>query len=146
MNENWLNDNLCSFDEKVRVELGPQIIELDCTLANLDDNVTAPYYRAGTVDALGKEINPSPAEDGNTMHVVDRRAKHAPKVWKIYQWQPAPQDEKDIERYTELVASDDDPSEDAIAFLQSIMRWIKVDENEDKDSAIAIAKQLAEGM
>ncbi len=46
--EKWLNDCLCSLgNDTVRVELGPQIIELDCTEANLDDEVTAPHYRIG---------------------------------------------------------------------------------------------------
>lgn len=85
MKENWLNENLCSFDEKTRVELGPQMIELDCTGENLSDSVTLPHYKAGAVDALGKVIAPSPKGDGNTMTVVDWRCKHLPKVWKVYQ-------------------------------------------------------------
>jgi len=59
MSANWINDNLASFaDDTVRVELGPQIIELDCTDANLQDDVTHPQYKIGGIDALGKVIRP----------------------------------------------------------------------------------------
>lgn len=81
---NWLNDTLCSFAEKSRIELGPQMIELDCTKENLSNEVTFAHYQAGKVDALGKTIEPSAAGDGNNMIVVDWRCKHAPKVWKVY--------------------------------------------------------------
>ena len=131
MAEKWLaEDKLCTFDEKVRVELGPQIIELDCTAENLRDEVTHPQYRIGKIDAYGRTImfdaltkaeqaaapkrSAGTVEQGETMFCVDWRAKHVPHVWKVYQMQET----DDIERF------------------------IQVDEYEDRDAALARAKEL----
>ena len=67
-------------DDTVRIELGPQLIELDATDANLADEVTAPHYHEGAIDALGKRIF-----KGQKMTCVDWRAKHVPHVHKVYQ-------------------------------------------------------------
>lgn len=135
MTENWLNDNLCSFDEKVRIERGPQIIELDCTDENLADEVTHPQYKIGGRDALGRAIRADECDTptdtrmgvvgkGEKMACVDWRAKHVPHLWKIYQMQ-------------ETDELDDDG--------KPISRFIKVAEKEGKDDAIAFAKQLIDG-
>lgn len=79
MQENWMNENLCSFDEKTRIELAPQLIELMCNSDNLKDSVTSPHYSLGRIDALGKVIT-----EGKMMTCVDWRQKHKPKIWKIY--------------------------------------------------------------
>lgn len=143
MTKNWLNENLCSFDEKVRIELGPQIIELECNDANLADTVTHSQYRNGGIDARGRVIRPDKAtpnevirrvdfakkfgvvNDGETMACVDWRSKIAPHVWKIYQWQ----DTGDVDK-------DGKP----------VSRFIQVGENEDKEAALAEAEALAGGM
>lgn len=132
MRQNWLNENLCSFDEKVRVELGPQIIELECNDENLADTVTHAIYRDGGIDAYGKVIRPDKVppsaakkvadfsrtfgvvSEGEIMHCVDWRAKHAPLVWKIYRWQDT--------------------------------GFVQVDQNEDKEAALVVAETLARGM
>lgn len=154
MKENWLSETLCSFGEKIRVELGPQLIELKCTHGNLQDNVTSPHYRIGGSDALGRVIMPEKMNlkadtqellnmveqkadfgaihEGETMTCVDWRCKHKPKVWKIYRWQETGQfyrrDSKDHKR--------GDP----------IMSFAKIDEYEDKDKALSIGLSLAQEM
>ncbi len=124
----WLNpDVLCSFgDDQVRIELGPQIIELDCTDENLRDEVTAPHYKIGGIDAHGRVIRPDEAKvlvqknpigivnKGEKMHCVDWRCKHVPKIWKVYQY--------DGERF------------------------IQVGERADKTEAVAWAEELLGGM
>ncbi len=124
----WLNpDVLCSFgDDQVRIELAPQIIELDCTDENLSDKVTSPHYKIGGIDAYGRVIRPGEAEvlvqrnpvgvvnKGEKMHCVDWRSKHVPHVWKVYQY--------DGERF------------------------IQVGERADKAEAIAWAEELLGGM
>jgi len=132
MTPNWLNDNLCSFDEKVRVEKGPQIVELECSDENLQDSVTAPHYKVGARDAYGRVIMPERVEDkvdmklgavteGGTMSVVDWRGKHAPHLWKVYQLTE-----------TEELGKDGKP----------VSRFLKVSEFQDKDEAIAAAAAL----
>lgn len=146
MEQNWLNEKLCSFDEKVRVELGPQIIELECNDENLADTVTHAIYRDGGIDAYGKVIRPDRAakgmpgdakriadfsktfgvvNEGEIMHCVDWRAKHVPHVWKIYQWQE---------------------TEDLDKEGKPVSRFVQVGENEDKAAALAEAAALAGGM
>lgn len=108
----WLiEDKLCSFDEQVRVEIGPQIIKLPCTEANLSNEVTHANYQNGKPDAYGNIIDTKTMDE---MNCVDWRSKHAPHVWKVYQMQ-------------------DD-------------RFIKVDEYENKDEALAFAEALYEEM
>lgn len=112
--------------ETVRIEHSPQVVELPCTEANLDNRVTSKHYQKGRRDANGRLILPmkmaSEYEDGaartddaltaKTMEkaakklrqivaldatrglpaiaegenfaVVDKRAIHAPWVWKVY--------------------------------------------------------------
>lgn len=119
MKEKWLNENLCSFDEKTRIELGPQLIELECNDANLRDEVTSPHYRIGERDALGKIImreavdSYGSVQKGETMTCVDWRCKHLPKVWKIYKW-------------------DDE-----------VGKFVKVGEDESRDDALDFARTLA---
>ena len=81
MKAKWLiKDKLCSLGgDKVRIELGPQIIKLNCTLKNLDNAVTAAHYQEGRIDAFGKKIT-----IGKKMSCVDWRAKHRPHLWKVY--------------------------------------------------------------
>lgn len=84
MAEDWLSDTLLSIDEKVRVELGPQVLKMPCTDANLSDSVTHPKYRVGARDAHGLVIGTDIKVGSDDMHVVDWRCKSAPQVWKIY--------------------------------------------------------------
>jgi len=140
MNENWLNENLCSFDEKVRVEIGPQIIEMPCNDDNLRNEVTHPNYRKGGRDALGRIIKYNEltdderdqvdasmgvVNDGETMACVDWREKHAPKLWKVYKWVDS--GEKDKQG-------------------KPVFRWTKINEFVDKAEALEFAKATAEGM
>ncbi len=122
----WLNpDVLCSFgDDQVRIELGPQIIELDCTDENLRDEVTAPHYKIGGIDAYGRVIRPDEAEvlvqknpvgvvnKGEKMHCVDWRSKHVPHVWKVYQY--------DGERFIQVGERAD--KAEAIAWAEELLR------------------------
>lgn len=131
MSENWLNEKLCSLgDDKARVELGPQIIELDCTKANLENTVTAAHYQKGRKDAYGKIIEPSPPGDGNTMNCVDWRNKHVPSLWKVYKMQET----GEIDAKTGELALDADGN--------PVQRFIKINEFEDKDEALAFAGGL----
>lgn len=141
MQKNWLvPDKLCSFDEKVRVEIGPQIIELDCNDGNLSDTVTHPNYRKGNRDALGRilqfdkltdeqkqgaDLTFGVVNDGEKMACVDWRAKHAPHVWKVYQMQETGEKDKDG---------------------KPISRFIKIADIEGREQALAHAKTVAEGM
>ncbi|GGH36437.1 hypothetical protein SAMN05444007_108264 [Cribrihabitans marinus] len=59
--EKWLTDNLCALGDRVRIERGPQVVELDCTDENLDDRVTPRRYAKGRRDALGRLIQPDEA-------------------------------------------------------------------------------------
>lgn len=110
MAEEWLNANLCALSDTVRVELGPQYVELLCSDENLSNEVTAPHYRIGARDALGRFIRPAELPEGplknsifqsiakekalgvygvvnvwDKMTVVDWREKFVPKLWKVYQ-------------------------------------------------------------
>ena len=152
----WLNPNvLCSFGEdQVRIELGPQIIELDCTDENLSDEVTAPHYKIGGIDAHGRVIRPDEAEvlvqknpvgaigKGQKMHCVDWRAKHVPHVWKVYQWQETDQ--------TEIVSVEvEGGGNGKLVFEDKVVpvsRFIKVGEFAERTEAIAFAEELLEGM
>lgn len=137
---------LYSFDEKVRVEIGPQVIELTCCDENLSDEVTAPHYKIGGRDANGKLIRPDElpqdqnvkkirARDkvlgipevakGEKMACVDWRSKHVPHIWKIYQLQET--------------AEVDELGE-------TVFRFVKVDDIPGKEDALAVAQELYEGM
>ena len=104
MKGEWLNETLYSIGEKVRVEKGPQLIELICSEENLKDSVTFAHYKIGKIDALGRSIMPEkiknlearaaaevrPAgviKEGEKMTCVDWRALHVPYIWKIYELQ-----------------------------------------------------------
>jgi hypothetical protein len=141
MNENWINERLCSFDEKTRVELGPQVIQLKCTDENLQDTVTSPHYRVGQRDAFGKIIMPekcvNPEEamadpygyvsEGGEMSCVDWREKHVPMLWKIYKFE----------------AELDDDGEPLINNGEVVGKFVKVGEDENKDEAVNFARTLA---
>ena len=147
MAENWITQTLCSLDEKVRIERGPQIIELDCNDANLSDSVTAPHYRNGGRDATGRLIRPDLAGDkavkqariekergieslseGEKMLCVDYREKHAPWLWKIYQSQ-------EFEQLNQKTGEH-----------ETISKFVKVDEVEGKDDALAKAHAIRKEM
>mgnify|MGYP003635276733 CR=1 FL=1 len=93
----WLNPKVCDFDGKVWVELGPQIIDMECNEANLKNEVTHANYRLGAIDAYGRLIceNRSKLHTpdakvvcyGEEMAVVDWEARHVPRVWKVYERQ-----------------------------------------------------------
>ncbi len=101
----WLNENLATFDEQVRIEKGPQIIELNCNKETLSNDVTSAHYKVGARDAEGKiilgcsiddpEIDPALharalndpygyISPGETMKVIDWKEKFIPSVWKVY--------------------------------------------------------------
>ncbi len=151
----WLNPGmLCSFgDDQVRIELAPQIIELDCTDENLRDEVTAPHYKIGGIDAYGRVIRPNEADvlvqknpvgsvnKGEKMFCVDWRAKHVPHAWKVYQWQETDQTQ------TISVESEDDEGNPVFADkIVPVSRFIKVGELVEQAGAIALAEELLEGM
>lgn len=137
---------LYSFDEKVRVEIGPQIVNLTCCDENLSDEVTAPHYRIGGRDATGKLIRPEelPQNDavkkarardkalgipeirkGEKMACADWRSKHVPHVWKIYQLQETAEVGEDGE---------------------TVYRFVQVDEDANKEDALYRGKEIYEGM
>lgn len=102
MSETWLFNNLpegalLSLDEVVRVEFGPQTIELDCTPQYLSIIYTHANYRVGAFDAHGRMIvgddpelmkkYPDGIKYGDRMRCVDWKAKFVPKLWKVYRWQ-----------------------------------------------------------
>lgn len=125
-------DKLYSFDEKVRVEIGPQIIELDCTEENLDNTVTHTNYQIGKIDALGKLITSAKVEEpGTKMNCVDWRGKLVPHMWKVYQLQEI-KTVKDTTIDGVKTEVEGDP----------INRFIKVNEFEDKSEALTYAQDL----
>ena len=115
-----MKDTLYSFDEKVRVEIGPQIIELDCTDENLSNKVTHANYQEGKIDAFGKTI-----AKGKKMNCVDWKGKHVPHLWKVYQVK-----ECEIDKKTK----------------KPVFRFIKINEFKDKKEALAFAETTFEGM
>lgn len=123
----WLvKDKLCSFaKDTVRIELGPQIIELNCNKKNLSNAVTAPHYQVGKIDAYGNRIIL-----GKKMCCVDWRAIHVPHLWKVYQMKET----GELDKATGKIAVDKDG--------KPIQRFIKVNEYKYKDKAIAYAKGL----
>lgn len=124
--EKWLNKKLCSLHgDKVRIELGPQIIELKCTVENLSDKVTSPHYQEGRIDAYGKVI-----KIGSKMHCVDWRSKHVPKLWKIY----VMKETGELDKITGEKALGDDK--------KPLQRFIQVKEFEDRDKALNHARGL----
>lgn len=140
--EKWMNENFCTWDEKVRIELTPQFIELTCTHENLQNTVTAPHYQIGRIDALGRVIMPERTSDpvaivknrrgsiaeGETMTCVDWREKHKPKSWKIYKRIPL-LDDAGKERLNK---------EGAVR-----LTYIEVGDELDKDKALKIASKIA---
>lgn len=153
MAENWLNDKLCSLgDDQVRVEQGPQIVELDCTDENLSNEITAAHYQLGQIDALGRFIRPMDVIDneqdddkkqalkayfyseidkgrgtigaGEKMACVDWRGKIAGHVWKVYQMKGT--GKFDVNG-------------------KEIKRFTKIDEFEKKDDAMTFAASLVAG-
>lgn len=165
MEDNWIAESLLEIDGTVRVERGPQVVTLACTDENLSDSVTDARYKPGGRDAQGRiiladeelanrkaaieaapegELRREAIKAYNVLHreirrghdtgyppiardaemqVVDRRARHRPYVWKVYQFQET----------GELDAVTGAPR----------CRWIKVDEIEGRDAAIAAARKLA---
>lgn len=130
MAETWLFNNppegaCLSFDEVVRVELGPQVIGLTVNRENLSDLVTHPKYHIGARDAYGRIIGKEIPE-GGTMYVVDWRAKWVPKLWKVYVWR---------DRNPSLIV----PQERGFG-------WVKVAEypdfNEARDHARRLRKEM----
>lgn len=103
----WLiEDKLYSlFDDTVRVEIGPQVVELECNEHNLHNDVTKPHYKPGGRDARGHLIMPEaagissevvnfetsegrpPVRYGETMHCVDYKGHFVAPLWKVYQLQ-----------------------------------------------------------
>lgn len=133
----WINENLCTWDEKVRIERGPPLVKLACTDEALDDRVTHPNYKIGGRDALGELIRPDESDDPRVKNALRRDISHGRKpikkgddmhvlhwqkpsmwVWKVYEWQ---EDE----------------------FGNG--RFIKTDEIEGKEAAVAAAEKLAKG-
>ena len=156
MQGEWLNDKLYSIDEKVRVEKGPQLIELICNEENLRDEVTAAHYVVGKIDARGRVIMPEKIADdkqrataeanrlgtvseGEVMSVLDWRSKHVPHAWKIYQDQETDQDKYQTDDSGKFVKD----SAGKLIVIGKRHRFIMVDEIEDKDEAIARAQTIA---
>ena len=73
-----LKDRLYSlFNDTVRIEIGPQIVEVNCEDKSLQSTKDKPRW-----DAMGK-----PIKFGEKMSIVDHRAKFKPRLWKVYQLQ-----------------------------------------------------------
>ena len=134
MAETWLyhdlpNGALLSLDEVVRVEIGPQVIELQCSPEHLSVIYTHAVYRVGKRDASGRMIvgddaqlvakHPDGVKYGDRMRVVDWDAKFAPRLWKVYRW--------------ELLKG-------------ARLKWVKVGQFENFDDALSLARQLRKEM
>jgi len=150
--ETWLTETLCSLGEKVRVERGPQVVTLPCTDENLRDDVTHNHYKVGRRDAEGRLIRPddreveladdaqelarfkaareqdfrTPIGKGEPMKVADWAGGHAVWVWKIYR----------VETVYAL---------DADGAPVERQKFVKVDEVEGKDDALARAHEILKG-
>ncbi|PWE29955.1 hypothetical protein DDZ14_16060 [Maritimibacter sp. 55A14] len=153
--ENWINPRLCSLNECVRIERGPQTVTLTCSDETLSDAVTHPKYRKGGRDAAGRLICPDDAvkaieaaggdprplrramvrdrdlgrasvETGGEMRVVDRAGQHAPWMWKLYKLAQT----TDINRET--------------GEEEQVQRWVWVGEFEGRDAALKAARKLYE--
>ena len=128
MAETWLSKDkagngvlLSLAADSVRVEIGPQYVELPCTAANLADTVTHSSYRPGRRDALGRIILPENhglddvtvaklkrdpmgfVSEGETMTVVDHKQVHKPRAWKVYH----KQDVDGTERFVKVAEYED---------------------------------------
>jgi hypothetical protein len=128
MQPNWLiKDKLCCFaDDTVRIEIGPQYVELEVSTENLSDEVTHPSYQLDKPDAFGKKIGLS-----KMMTVVDRKGKLVPHLWKVYEMQEV----FSLDVIGNKIVDDDGET-------VMINRFIKIDEKEDFDDALAIAESL----
>lgn len=130
-----VKDKLYSFDEKVRVEIGPQIVEMDCTNDNLDNSITHANYRIGKIDAFGQLITAEKVATADTkMNCVDWRAKHAPHMWKVYQMQKMSSEEK-LEIIKAAIKANIKPN-------PMVERFIKVNEFKNKKEALTFAEEL----
>lgn len=165
--EKWLNKKLCTFhNDKVRIELGPQIIELPCTDENLSNSVTSTHYKMGGIDAMNRFIRPDEQiakqsdkkkaaamqayvdyevnqmgrgiiKKGEDMACVDWRAIHVPHVWKVYVLQQEKQpDEKAVLKIK--LNGEPLPQKET----KPVERFIKVAEFEDRDEALIHARGL----
>lgn len=128
MEPTWMvKGRLCCFaEDTVRIEIGPQYVELEVNAENLSDKVTHPAYKLGAIDALGRLIGTE-----KTMTVVDRESKFVPHLWKVYELQKSPALDRDGNEFKD---------EDGETVM--IDRFIKIDEKEDFDEALAIAETL----
>lgn len=159
MEQNWIiPDKLCSlFGDTVRVEIGPQIIDMDCTDENLSNEVTHVNYRIGSRDADGRLIRPIeaasdqihknqicyqisveekrgliPINKGEVMRCVDYREKHVPHQWKVYQ----------LQEFGEPVMKDRVPVYDDDGNIVMRKKFIKVDEKPSLEAALKVAQGL----
>lgn len=135
-------------NDKVRIELGPQIIKMECTDANLCDTVTSPHYKLGQKDAHGVVIGKLVDGTGGDsvpavyeqdpkqthMHCVDWRCKHAPKLWKVYQSQD-----------TGKVVEGDKLRGRGVNKGDKIFQFVKVAEFEDLAEAVSAAQDFIGG-
>ena len=151
MKGKWLSEKLYSIDEKVRVEKGPQLIELICNDENLKDAVTFAHYQIGKIDALGGVIMPERVTDGpalhrlgdvicegETMSYVDWRANHESEKMSCVNWRAIHEGDKmTCVDWRDIHV----PHIWKIYELQDGL-FIKVDETEDKDDALKRAQKL----
>jgi len=110
-------DRLYSFfEDMVRVEIAPQIVQVKCE----DD---PPKRR---VDSLGK-----PVKFGEMMAEIDWKAKIKPKVWRVYLMTPHAGGDSRLllDRFIPVYESED--KEESFAFAEGL-----------KDKALANAKEL----
>lgn len=78
--ETWLTDTLCQVGPSVRIEYGPQRVQMECTAETIADSVTPARYKVGAPDALGKTI-----ALGERMTIIDSDARHKPFLWTVYE-------------------------------------------------------------
>ena len=164
MDKKWLiEDKLLSLDgDRLRVEIGPQVVELACTDENLRDSVTSKHYKIGGRDATGRFIRPDefrgnakakqelddavalyraqggaePLKKGETMRCVDHRARHVPHLWKVYELQETSEPEWEAYGTSKRRKRDKDGN------VVNRKRFIKVGEVAGLVEAITLAETL----
>ena len=131
------NELLIEVDGKVRVERGPPLKTAVATAALLADDVTAPHYHAprlvrtpnGDVVISALDAKGQPIKVGEAMTYADWLGAH---VWKLY-----------VERAEPQIDASGNPVLGADGTVLLRPRWVQVDEQADRETAIALAHKLA---
>lgn len=133
------NESLVQVNDRIRVEWGPARKKAKATEELLSDQKTAPHYKVGTKDALGK-----PIKVGEDMDYLDYKADY---VWYIYILQLEEGPLSDQERQLIVGKPEKDRSDDQKQKLKSgkVMnqRYVMVGHKANRDEAMAEAQKLA---